>query len=92
MLVLSVVTARAEPATARVAKAADKLYNDLTQKGIEVLYDDRPDASAGQKFADSDLIGIPKRIVVSPKTLSNDSVEIKMRNNEIAEIIKINNI
>ena len=74
-----------------VAKAADKLYNDLTQKGIEVLYDDR-EASAGAKFADSDLIGIPKRIVISKKTLAEDSVEVKMRSESSAKLVKISEI
>jgi len=44
-------------------KMADELYEELTKKGVSVLYDDR-DMSAGQKFAESDLLGIPKRIVV----------------------------
>jgi prolyl-tRNA synthetase len=61
-----------------VKKAAYDLYEKLTKKGIEVLYDDR-DASAGEKFGDSDLIGIPKRYVISEKTLANDSIEMKDR-------------
>lgn len=61
-----------------VKKAADLLYENLTQKGIEVLYDDREE-TAGTKFSDSDLIGIPKRIVLSAKTLKENSVEIKDR-------------
>jgi prolyl-tRNA synthetase len=61
-----------------VKKAADDLYTKLTKKGVEVLYDDR-EASAGEKFSDADLIGIPKRYVVSEKTLKEDSVEIKDR-------------
>lgn len=61
-----------------VAKA-DALYDELLSKGIDVLYDDRLDVRAGQKFADSDLIGIPVRVVVSAKTLANSSVEVKKR-------------
>jgi prolyl-tRNA synthetase len=57
---------------------ATKIYEDLKQAGIEVLYDDR-DISAGAKFADSDLIGCPYRVVVSKKTLAADSVELKER-------------
>jgi len=53
---------------------ADRLYKKLTDAHIEVLYDDR-DARAGEKFADSDLIGIPTRIVISKKTLEQDMVE-----------------
>lgn len=58
--------------------AAEKLYGQLIEDGYEVLYDDR-DARAGEKFSDSDLIGIPVRIVVSPKTLEQGSVEVKRR-------------
>lgn len=59
-------------------KKADTLYDSLKSSGVDVLYDDR-DARAGQKFADSDLIGIPTRIVVSPRTLEQHEVEIKVR-------------
>lgn len=57
----------------------EKLYNRLTELGIEVIYDDRTGVQAGQKLADADLIGIPRRVVVSPRTLANDSVEFKPR-------------
>ncbi len=57
---------------------ANSLYEDLQKQGIDVLYDDR-DARAGEKFADSDLIGIPVRIIVSEKTLAENSVEVKRR-------------
>ncbi len=57
---------------------AERLYTELTQKGIEVLFDDR-DARAGEKFADSDLIGIPYRVVVSDKTLESGKLEMKIR-------------
>ncbi len=69
-------------------KKCDELYEILRQKGVEVLYDDR-DARAGEKFADSDLIGIPVRIVVSPKTLANDSIEYKKRTDDAASLMKI---
>ncbi|MDB5238686.1 MAG: putative prolyl-tRNA synthetase, prolyl-tRNA synthetase [Candidatus Parcubacteria bacterium] len=61
-----------------VKKAADDLYEKLTKQGIEVLYDDR-DAGAGEKFGDSDLIGIPKRYIVSEKTLAKGEIEVKDR-------------
>jgi prolyl-tRNA synthetase len=57
---------------------ADNLYKDLQDKGIEVLYDDR-DARPGEKFADSDLIGIPVRFVISDKTVAENKVEVKIR-------------
>jgi prolyl-tRNA synthetase len=74
-----------------VAKAADELYEKLTKKGIEVLYDDR-DATAGEKFGDSDLIGIPTRYVISEKTLASDSVEKKDRRTGKVEMVKVANI
>lgn len=72
-----------------VAQAADKLYADLQAAGVEVLYDDRLEVSAGQKFADSDLMGIPNRVVVSTKTLAEQSVELKKRNEQDSILIKI---
>ena len=72
----------------KVKKAADKVYNDLIKKGIDVLYDDR-DESAGTKFADADLIGISKRVVVSEKTLKEDSVGLKKRGEKEEILIKI---
>jgi len=72
----------------KVKKAADSLYEKMTKKGVEVLYDDR-DASAGEKFGDSDLIGIPKRIIVSAKTLENDSAEVKDRATGKVEMVVI---
>lgn len=74
-------------AAAKVKKAAEKLYNGLLAKGIEVLYDDREDKSAGEKFADSDLIGIPWRVVVSEKTLEKKGIEVKKRSEKEANVI-----
>lgn len=67
----------------------NKIYNNLINKGVDILYDDRIDLRAGEKFADSDLIGIPKRIIVSPKTLENNSVEVKNRKTGEINIVKI---
>ena len=58
-----------------VIAESDRIYEMLTQEGIEVLYDDR-DVRAGEKFADADLIGIPERIVVSEKTIAQGGVEL----------------
>lgn len=57
---------------------AEEMYRQLTRNGIEVLWDDR-DARAGEKFADSDLIGIPLRVVVSEKTLAEGKFECVAR-------------
>jgi prolyl-tRNA synthetase len=72
-----------------VKKVAEKLYQDLKKRQIEVLYDDRDDVSVGEKFADSDLIGIPLRVVVSEKTLAKKSVEIKKRDGKKSKLIKL---
>jgi prolyl-tRNA synthetase len=65
---------------------AEKIYKDLKEKGIEVLFDDR-DASAGSKFADADLIGIPHRVVISEKSLEKGGLEYKKRNEPDSKII-----
>jgi prolyl-tRNA synthetase len=62
----------------KVIQAADKLYRNLTEAGIEVFWDDR-DARPGEKFSDADLYGFPYRVVVSPKTVENNQYEIKKR-------------
>lgn len=69
-----------------VKSFAEKLYKGLLAKDIEVLYDDRDDKTAGEKFADSDLIGIPWRVVVSEKTLAQKVVEIKRRDSTKSEL------
>ncbi len=61
-----------------VVKQADELYERLTKAGVAVLYDDR-DRSAGEKFADADLMGIPYRVVVSEKTTKKGNFEVKAR-------------
>jgi len=74
-----------------VKKAADRLYEHLTKRGIEVLYDDR-DTSAGEKFSDSDLIGIPVRYLISEKTLANNSIETKDRATGSVDMLPISKI
>jgi prolyl-tRNA synthetase len=63
----------------------------LLKEGIEVLYDDR-EARAGEKFADSDLIGIPYRVVVSGRSIEAGGVELKRRDSAESEIVKIDNL
>lgn len=72
--------------------AAEKLYHDLLAVGVDVLFDDRTNASTGEKFADADLIGIPTRVIISKKTLASNSVEVKARNSATVEIISLANI
>lgn len=61
------------------ARVADALYAELIAAGIEVLYDDREDPSAGVKFNDADLIGLPLRVTVGAKALQEGGVELKRR-------------
>lgn len=68
------------------------IYQKLIEKNIEVLYDDRLDVTAGIKFADADLIGIPTRLVLSKRSLENGGIEIKKRNEEKSEIISLDSI
>lgn len=69
---------------AGIKEKAEEVYKKLTQAGIEVLFDDR-DATAGEKFADADLIGIPVRLVVSAK--SGEKIEYKERNKKESELL-----
>jgi len=73
----------------KIIAAAEKIYTSLQKEKIDVLYDDRQDKSAGEKFAEADLIGIPYRIVVSEKTLAKNSVELKERDKRTAKMVKI---
>jgi len=68
---------------------AEKLYNQLLENGIEVLWDDRRKSSVGEKFADADLLGIPIRVVISARSIENGGVEVKMRNGEESDIIEL---
>jgi prolyl-tRNA synthetase len=61
-------------------KACEELYLKLQNQGVEVLYDDTKN-SLGQKFSVADLIGVPKQIIVGPKSLALGKVEIKNRKN-----------
>ena len=70
-----------------VKKQAEETYEKLKSQNVEVLYDDRLDTTAGQKFADSDLLGIPYRAVVSQKT--GGKVELKRRDEDKLEIVSI---
>ncbi len=69
----------------------EQLYDLLTQRGYEVLFDDR-NARPGQMFADHELIGIPLRIVVSERGLKNDTVEVKLRCDEDSRDIRTDEI
>ena len=61
-------------------KHAVELYETLTENKISVLLDDRADKTPGERFSDADLIGIPWRIVISDKTIAENKIEVKKRN------------
>lgn len=69
-----------------VAEQAEALYAELEAKGIDVLYDDR-DVRPGEKFADADLLGIPHRVVLSPKLIEQGSFEYKARTASDAQLL-----
>jgi len=71
-----------------VKKAANTLYQDLKTRGIEVALDDRPERP-GVMFSDAELIGIPKRVVISEKLLQDNQVEFKKRELEEVELISL---
>lgn len=76
----------------KLDKEGDKIYKILSDKKIEVLYDDFKNKSAGEKFIDADLIGCPIRLVISKKTLSKNKLEIKMRKENKTKLINIRSL
>ena len=71
---------------------ADDLVKELEASGVEVLWDDRSDVSPGAKFADADLIGIPLRVLISEKSLKEDSVEWKERTGTESRLVKLTDL
>lgn len=75
------------PSNEEVKSAADKLHDELTEAGVDVLYDDR-DIRPGVKFKDADLLGIPIRVTIGPKGVAEGKVEIKLRREEKSEKVE----
>lgn len=75
-------------AASQVLEVAESLYEQLGQLGVEVLYDDR-DESAGVKFNDADLLGMPIRVTVSKRSLENGGVEVKLRAEKESMIVRL---
>lgn len=71
----------------KVKSLGEEIYEKLQKAGVEVLYDDREEVSAGERFTDADLIGIPVRLVVSEKT--EDKIEWKKRTEDKTELVTI---
>ena len=74
-----------------IKEIAENLYTKLKEQGYDVLLDDR-NKNPGVKFADSDLIGAPIRIVVSPRNIENNKLEVKIADEEEASLIDVNDI
>ena len=71
----------------QIRPAGDALYDELTAAGLDVLYDDREE-TAGVKFNDADLIGLPMRLVVSERLLAADQIELKRRGGEVEKLAR----
>ena len=71
----------------QVAEEAERLYQELQDQGIEVLFDDRTDQTAGVKLNDVDLVGLPVRLVVSPRNMKAGVVEFKQRLDETSSLV-----
>ncbi|MFW6056709.1 MAG: proline--tRNA ligase [Chloroflexota bacterium] len=76
------------PDRGEVGSYGERLYKDLEEAGLDVMYDDRP-ASPGVKFNDADLIGVPIRVTVSPRTLGAESVEVKLRSEDSSRLVPL---
>jgi len=74
-----------------IASEAEALYHQLTAQGFEVLFDDRLE-SAGVKFNDADLLGLPIRLTLSPRTLKSRSAEIKRRAEKKPELVSLEEV
>ena len=74
-----------------VAARAESLYAELKREGLEVLFDDRAE-SPGVKLNDADLLGMPLRVVISPRTLKTGSVEVKMRGEKEVALVPLKGV
>jgi len=75
----------------QVAATAENIYAELEAEGLEVLFDDRQE-SPGVKFNDADLLGIPIRVTISPRTLEKDNIEVKWRSEKEAQLVPLEGI
>lgn len=73
-------------------KAGEKIFEMLTNAGLDVMYDDRKDASAGFKFNDADLLGMPVQVIVGEKNYKNGNVEIKNRRSGEKQVVAIDEL
>ncbi len=88
---LASLSSKDEDLQSRIDEVATSLHDDLEAAGVEVLWDER-DTRPGEKFADADLIGLPLRLVVSEKTLAENSIEWKERHEDDARLVGLDEI
>lgn len=77
------------PDDEKTKKMADTFYEELKNKRIEVIYDDREGIRVGQMFADADLLGVPIRMIISPRNLQNNKIEITTRDKNINTVVEV---
>ena len=75
-----------------VSKTVEKIYQEMLNNKIEVLFDDRTGVSAGFKFAESELMGLPIRVVISPRSLENNQAEVTMRETKETKMVDLDNL
>ena len=76
----------------KISAEAEKVYESLLKANVEVLFDDRTGMSAGEKFADSDLLGIPYRAVISARSIKEGGIELKKRDEAKGKIIELDEL
>lgn len=79
------------PDNKEVKEFADKLYEELQGRGVEVLYDDRK-VSAGVMFSDADLMGVPIRVIASPRNMKEGCCEIVTRDKQVQKKIVLTDV
>ena len=75
----------------QVAETSNRIYEELQNKGVEVLFDDRP-VSAGFMFSDADLLGVPVRITISPKTCARGVAEVSLRDKSFKQDMDLDTV
>jgi prolyl-tRNA synthetase len=75
-----------------VRESAEQVYAQLREAGIEPLYDDREEGSAGVKFNDADLLGMPVRVTVSPRSIEAGGAEVKRRTDKEARVVPLDGV
>lgn len=73
----------------KTKKVADTLYEELMKQRVEVIYDEREGIRAGQMFADADLLGVPIRVIISPRNLQNNKIEISTRDKAVNTVVDV---